>query len=288
MSDERGSEMNAVYTHDEKGKRNDVHAPSVINPGDYEFVKVGCNRKDQIKGGPAGTCHHCGKAIVWEVIWNHLPSGNLVTFGETCTDILSMSNDRIKHEMVLLKRAAENERKKLLWSQVWQDRRDAMTAEFPTLVEFFDNMDLDEERSGFLCSLKWGFDKYGSLLPRQIEAAQQTLQRRQEAIAKRLAEPTPDGPLDDQDGKRQKLQGTIVSHKWQSGGYRYEKTHKMLVRLDDGNKVWGSMPQSIEDHAAHQNIDPKGMKIQFVASVKRSNNDDHFGFFNRPAQAKVI
>lgn len=278
--------MNEIYTHDEKGKRNDVHAPSVINPGDYEYVKVGVNRKDEIKGGPAGTCHHCGKAIVWEVVWKHLPTGNLVTFGETCTDILGMSNDRIEHEMVLLKRAAENERKKLKAEQQFEIRRAEFEVEQPKLNDFFLNMDVDFETSWFMKSLKWGYDRYGSLLPNQVTAALKVLEKREQELARKLTEDeaAPAPPLDDNNGLRMTLTGTIVKEKWQESYYDHVKAHKMIVKLDDGNKVFGSVPVEVERHSD----EIVGLRVQFDAKVEISKKDENFGFFSRPTKAKVL
>jgi hypothetical protein len=281
--------MESVYTHDEKGKRQDVHAPSVINPGDYEYLKVGFNRKHPITGGPAGTCHHCGKAIVWEVFYKHTPSGKVVTFGYICAGILSLTDNRIDHEMVLLKRTAENERRKLLWSQEWQERRDNMTEQYPALVAFFDGIDLDFESSNFMRSLKWGYDKYGSLLPRQIDAALNVLKKREEEMQRKLNEVEPTTPLNTNGGTRQTLEGVIVSHKWVAAGrYVHVKTHKMLIKLDDGNKVYGSVPVEVERYADDNSGEYKGLRVKFDATVKASNNDEHFGFFNRPTKASVV
>lgn len=268
----------AVYTHDESGQRADVHRPSAINPGDYEYKHVNVNRKDQIKGGPAGTCHHCGKAIVWEVVWLHKPSGNLVTFGDICTGILGMSNDRIAHEMVMLKRRAKNERDALLRAQDTNQRRESMKAEYPELCRFLDGANARTE-TGFIASLIWGYDKYGSLLPRQITALQKVLADRAEKAAERASQPVPTTPLAE---GRYIITGEIVATKYDA--HSNFPGRRMTILLPDGNKVYGTMPKAIETATD----DWKGLGIEFTAQVVRSNKDEHFGFFKRPSAAKIL
>jgi hypothetical protein len=279
----------STYTHDEKGKRADVHRPSAINPGDYEYKSVTFARKHPVKGGPAGTCHHCGKAIVWEVNYLHKPSDKMVTFGYICAGILDLTDNRIDHEMVLLKRAAENEKWQYMRELEHADRRKQFDAEFPELAEFFQEHDFDVEENYFIRSMKESYDKWGSLLPRQTDALKSALQKRAEYYARRLAEPIPTVLLDDHDGQRHTLTGIIVSEKYVAADNHPIKAHKMLVRLDDANKVYGSVPVEIERAVEElERESAVGLRISFDATVKVSKNDDHFGFFNRPTKAKVI
>lgn len=283
-----------IYTHDEKGKRQDVHAPSVINPGDYDYLRVGYSRKHPVTGGPAGTCHHCGKAIVWEVFYTHKPSGKVVTFGYICAGILDLTDNRIDHEMVLLKRTAENERRKEMAKMEWTDRRDKMVAEYPEVCEFLDNFDdsYSPNKSSFdffLGNLKRNYERWGSLFPRQIDAIVKTMKKREEYVQRKLAEVAPTAPLDEKHGERQTLTGVIVSEKWVPGRHEHVKTHKMLVKLDNGNKVFGSMPIDVERAVDDSERETAvGMRVKFDAKVTRSNKDENFGFFNRPTKAQVV
>lgn len=278
MTDERGTEMNAVYTHDEKGKRVDVHAPSVINPGDYEYVKVGCNRKDKIKGGPAGTCHHCGKAIVWEVVWKHLPSDNLVTFGETCTHILGMSNNRIDHEMVLLKRQAENEREDERRKMAKEEREFAFRNAHPDLYKFV--MEFDEENS-YIARLKWGIETFGSPFENQIDGLKRFIAGREKYLLVKMEQSRKlDNAPDLEDG-RQHVEGVVVSVKPPNHNAQFP-AWKMLVQMDNGNKVFGTIPNSLYLAVGIlENL--KGERVSFDATVEAK--EDHFGFFSRPAKA---
>lgn len=78
---------------------------------------------------------------------------------------------------------------------------------------------------------------------------------------------------------RYPVEGTVVSTKmkWTP----YGDTRKMLVKSDSGNKLWGTVPSAVIDLE-------RGDRIRFVATIKKSDNDDHFGFFSRPAKAEIV
>ena len=81
------------------------------------------------------------------------------------------------------------------------------------------------------------------------------------------------------------MTGEILSTKWHDGSYG--TTLKMTVRLDDGNRVWGSVPAHIEESVGMPS-DLHGRKISFTATVTRSDRDPHFGFFKRPSGAELV
>lgn len=71
--------------------------------------------------------------------------------------------------------------------------------------------------------------------------------------------------------------GNVVSVKMQEGFYGYE--HKMLIVLDDGNKIYGTVPASISDVE-------KGARVTFVANLKKK--EAGFYFFSRPSKASIV
>ena len=78
--------------------------------------------------------------------------------------------------------------------------------------------------------------------------------------------------------------GVVLTTRWQDNPFGYgASTLKMLVKLDDGNKVWGTMPNTLIE------IDTdKGDRIRFTATAEVSEDDDHFGFFKRPVKAERL
>ena len=74
--------------------------------------------------------------------------------------------------------------------------------------------------------------------------------------------------------------GTVVSKKLHSG--RFGDAWKMIIESSSGNKLWGSVPNKLVDTI---NV---GMKVKMIATVKLSDNDDHFGFYSRPSNVEVL
>lgn len=270
----------AVYTHDEKGNRVDVHRPSAINPGDYEYVRVFESRKAPVTGGPGSTCHHCGKWIVWACKYNHLPSGHTVTFGYICAGILDLTDNRVDHEMVLLKRAAANERKKLQWSEQKIARNEQMKLDRPDLVDYLDTLDMEEEAGNFRGSdviwMKSGYDKYGSLREWEIEKLDRIIQGRADYIARRLAEPVPSTPVAE---GRYLIEGTVL--KAETKFTNYGPREVMTVMTDTGHKLWGSVPASLTGVERND-------KVSFEATVTKSDTDEYFGFYKKPTKGKKV
>lgn len=134
--------------------------------------------------------------------------------------------------------------------------------------------------------------RWGSLSEKQIELVfkiQRDVAERAERQAARDAA-LADAPAIE--NGRYTVTGTIISTKYQESMYGTQ--HKMLIELDNGNRLWGTVPRSIEDAVwALKDSDYdwiqvgefKGTKVQFDAQVERSNDDDHFGFYKRPTKA---
>jgi hypothetical protein len=57
---------------------------------------------------------------------------------------------------------------------------------------------------------------------------------------------------------------------------------KMVVRADEGWKVWGTVPASVRDSLQEGDV------VRFTATVKPSDNDPKFGFFSRPTKATIL
>lgn len=84
-------------------------------------------------------------------------------------------------------------------------------------------------------------------------------------------------------GAKQKVEGTVISHKWQEASNpAWGSTHKMLVEIEGNNRVWLTVPSKIGDLG----VDIKGMKVRLVADLEQSRDDEHFGFGSRPSVKK--
>jgi hypothetical protein len=75
---------------------------------------------------------------------------------------------------------------------------------------------------------------------------------------------------------KQAFSGTIIKLKEVDG--KFGKRIKMIVRLDDQNKVWSTVPKG---------LDPKvNLQVKFEGVLEVSESDPHFGFVKFPAVIK--
>jgi hypothetical protein len=143
--------------------------------------------------------------------------------------------------------------------------------------------------------IKHKLRQYGSLSERQVALVKKIATSSIEHAAERaeadaLAAAAPDAPV----GKNTVV-GTILSTKYQEP-YVYGGAGqlKMLVQSDEGWKVWVSMPVSLTDVEIERDGKTtrvnagKGDKIQFDASLERSQDDAKFAFGKRPTKASVV
>ena len=120
----------------------------------------------------------------------------------------------------------------------------------------------DSKRMGLLVSLARAYDKYLEHAERKAE--------RERVRADEVRVPCPVG--------RVTVIGVVVSvdTKDTDFGTRYV----MTVRDDSGFTVWGSQPSALDPSV--------GDRIEFTASVERSDRDECFGFYKRPSKARLL
>lgn len=135
--------------------------------------------------------------------------------------------------------------------------------------------------NNFYSDLLEKLEKFGKLSEGQMEAVERNMEKDNQRSAERDARiereaamdktPVPEG--------RQEIGGEVISAKWKDTPYG--QSLKMLVLDDRGFKVYGSVPSAATDEVK------TGVRISFIASVERSEDDEYFGFFKRPADHKV-
>ena len=78
------------------------------------------------------------------------------------------------------------------------------------------------------------------------------------------------------------IEGEIVGIKEVDDNFSYHggTITKMTVKLDNGARVYGTMPAAINGF--------RGDRVRFTATVEASNDDASFGFAKRPAKAEVL
>ena len=221
-------------------------------------------------------CDHCGAHYKHGALVKHLPTGEYLTIGWQCADNrfdlgnIEYERKRIKKVLKMIAARRSMFRKLLSFAR-----------DYPVELRGLNAYRTDN----FLGSLRAQLMKKGKLSDRQIECIQPAIAKRAawdaERAAKQAAEDAlPKSPV--VEGKKVELTGEVLSTKWRDGYYGPQL--KMLVRDERGFKVWGSVPKTI---AGEGEGELKGKTITFIAEVKKSDDDEHFGFFKRPRGAAI-
>lgn len=279
--------------------RTDVHRPSAIKPDEYEWVSfqyyggsdLGAimamkaererfNAHMAQTGGRfsqhdhGGICHICGCSnISYASVFYHRPSNSYIITGEDCAQKLEMSvggdwsafRRAIGNalEAIAGKRKAEQILKDKGLERCWAIYLgDGDTALYVGGYEHFEENTVRDIVSKLV--------KYGSVSEKQ-EAFMRSLlakidnrpaieaQRKAEAEA---AAPCPSG--------RVVVKGEVIALRVQESSFGTQT--KILVKADEGFKVWGNRFDNVE----------KGARVEFKATLEPSNDDPKFGFFKRP------
>lgn len=120
----------------------------------------------------------------------------------------------------------------------------------------------DSKRLGLLVSLARSYDKHLAYAERKAE--------RERERANEVRVPCPIG--------RVTVIGKVVST--DAKDTAYGTRYVMTVRDDSGFTVWGSQPTALSVSV--------GDRIEFTASVERSERDECFGFYKRPTKARLL
>jgi len=301
-------------------KRTDIHRPSAIVPADYTYVaqlvfkaeydaiqlvqeersifnahqaQTGAKFSDHNHGGQ---CHCCGSVnAIYTCAFYHAKTNSYIALGSTCAEKLEMGSANafkaIQHATKSFREAKAGRTKciKML--------ADAGVEFLFEVAREWDQTSLTKQ--GWIDSkgyATWSLNvlrdiisravKYGKISPKQMALisgmpakVKADLDRQAKWEANKVAEKAdqlangtecPTG--------RGVVTGTVLSTKLQES--RFGCTWKMLVKDDEGFKVWGSIPSDLDV--------AKGDKVTFTARLEQSKDDAYFGFFKRPTKASVL
>jgi hypothetical protein len=299
-------ENNPVSDHT---ARSDVHAPKSLVTEDYIYLashdlnpreddgferhsleqnKVINAAFDQLEaqGKSAGTCGHCGHTpLRYIAILLHRPTAEYIVVGEQCLD---NRFGRATADFQALRKQAQLDRE--------AQRIKGLVAEFvaanPDLAFLADKAHV--HTNSFVADVSRKLRQYGSLSERQIEAvrssaardAQWAKERAEKAAAQTALEA--DQPHSDVPEGRQVVTGVVLSLKEVEDQFapvsrwsNYTPTiWKQLVLDDRGFKVYGTVPSALDPE--------KGSRVQFTATLTRSQKDGGFGFYSRPTKASIL
>jgi hypothetical protein len=231
--------------------------------------------------GNAFKCEHCGQGNVRYVVSAlHVPTGEHTCFGDICCDRLELPNHEAFRAKLIRSKAAAAAKAKAL------DEAKAKFLEgnqsFAEAYQSLRNAPENHSRNYFASDIAHKFDTYGELSDKQVTAFISSVARDLKWKAEKEAEAVSSILIPELKDGKVSMEGEIVSIKMHYSEI-WGNSMKMLVKLTDGNKVWGSFPAPLAEAKAD-----KGDKISFIATVTKSDEDEHFGFFKRPSKTKII
>jgi hypothetical protein len=262
-----------------------------LDPADFELADWPNSYQD-LEGGRT-PCTMCGHDCRFIAGYIHKPSGELFAFGQDCESYIDSEN-KGHMEFKKLRTAAKNKEMEAKALAEWTRRNDEFRADFPHVAAFLDGIDRDKERFDFLVSMIDAYERFGGLTERQTAAVEKIMKQREnfDRQARERAEaPEPTNPAPE--GK-QMVEGIIVSMKFYESEYNNVGSWKMSVVLDDGNKVWGTCPASIESKIEFGNLRERlasgeyKPRVRFSANFTPKDGEDHFSYFKNPTKGEVL
>jgi hypothetical protein len=267
--------------------RTDEHAPSNLVTEDYEYVYS--YDADPGFGQPNAhmavvnsewwrnivaklarvhdsmtQCDHCGAHMRYVAILHHVPSDKYITVGETC---LGNRFDRATADFHRMRKAAALDREAAKARSAWATYRAEHPADWDAL---------DASDNEFVRDVMAKGEKYGDLSDRQFDAICKAIVRDREREAKRAEWETEErGTIAE---GRQTIEGEVISTKWQANDYGERLV--MTVKDSENRCYWGTVPSKLDVEV--------GDRVRFVGTVTRSDKDESFGFFKRPAKGEVL
>lgn len=259
-----------------------------------------------------GNCHICGAACIYTALFYHEKTNSYIRTGMDCATKLDMGDEnrfrtfrntiqaareaiagKKKAQGILMERGLQSAYDLYITHQAatQQYLADVQNAEMwqehkPTAPIPF------EERT--ICDIIGKLVKYGSVSAKQIEfiaALLDKIVRRPQIEAERKAEK--DKAEDCPESGRHEINGEVIKTEYRDSAYG--ETLKMLVKTDKGFMLWGSVPSSLQlvdftdsEGTKLQRGLERGDKINFFASLQRSDKDSKFGFFKRPTGGRIV
>ena len=270
--------------------RTDCHAPSTFDPAAYSYLggiyqgpeADGWDNDREVLDAIAGStyhgnyeakgsCDHCGAHFHYGAVFEHV-NGDVIVVGYICADEAFGHATRREYDLARMKKSVELARER--------GRKAAAVAAFLEKHEgLADALQCDHY---IVADINSKLIRYGDLSDRQV-ALVMKIAREQAERAQREAAREEEPKVAVVAGRRE-MTATVLGTRCQDSMYGIQ--FKMLVRTDDGQKLWSTIPASLMDLGAIADL--RGKTIRFTGTVEVSRDDDFFGFVKRPTKASVI
>jgi hypothetical protein len=186
------------------------------------------------------------------------------------------------------KRAADRERARETRRAIERAERDQWAAGHPELAAYLATADR-QAWPGFL----WDMADTAArepLTPRQAEVATRIMR---EQIARAAQRAEDDATAADIPSGTVTVTGEVISTRLEDNPYspRGGCTSRMLVRADDGWRVWVTIPREINDINATTPGNLGGLhgaRVRFTCEITPKRGERAFGYGKRPRKAEVL
>jgi len=226
-----------------------------------------------------GQCDHCGARFAHGVAFLHTPSDTIIHVGHQCAENTVGLPDRAS----IVRRAAEKNAK------LAAERQAAIEATPKDVREALEAAAADEESANsFILDLyRRVYRKGWTLSEKQISAARNVVLQEKVRQAKREQHDALVANAPALQEGRQTIEGEILSLRCEET--MYGDSWKMLVQMDNGNRVWGGVPSAFLDWSiSDTNRKLQGSRVRFAAQIQPKEGEDHFGFYKRPTKPEIL
>jgi hypothetical protein len=299
--------------------RTDVHRPSApeFDPEAYDCRGVFDTCTDPLRGGgsqrdrldavnalieagyrhgpgSAHQCGHCGANIRYCALLVREDVREFIYVGETCLD---GRFELTKGEFDRLRKASglDRERNRLInaFNELCDQHPALAYATY--LRNVYTAVEAEYGDAARYSGLEWGCGvgpdiarkarQYGSASDKQLALIERIVAEQDAkliAFEAKQAELAGAPDVEPLSAGRQVIEGVVVARKEESAyfGYTERTVFKMLVKLDGGQRVWGTEPSSISPD--------KGTRVRFTATVTPKEGEPDFGFYSRPTKAEIV
>jgi hypothetical protein len=290
--------------------RQDIHTAAHANfdPADYRFIGVldtdtSPFRADDSRARqavraletegfpyvlvhPHGQCDSCGQHLRYVAVMFHHPSAALVEVGVNClTGRFAMAQDEVKRMMVEAKKAREAHALLDGFLAACEVHQDLAYATYAWNIEVTAPAGADIWGVGILADIARKARQYGGdVSAKQLAFVTRILNQLDERFAEQEARnaeieaakvesgPAPEG--------RVVIEGTVTKLDTRENAYGTRLV--MTVTLDNGARVWGTVPAAIA-----ANVE-QGSRVAFTATFERAEDDETFAYISRPTKASII
>jgi hypothetical protein len=291
--------------------RQDIHtaAHADFDPANYKLIGIldldtSMFRADDSKGRkavrametegfpyvsihPHGQCDACGQRLRYVAVLFHHPSNALVEVGLDCLGgRFAMAKDEVKRMMAEAKAAREAHKLLDGFLAACDAHQDLAYATYAWNIEAAAPEGADIWGIGPLADIARKARQYGgdvserqlAFVSRILTQLDERFTKQEQINAERAAQRSEVGPAP---RGRAAIEGEIVkvAEKVNDFGVRLV----MTVVLDNGSRVWGTVPAAIVDEAE------VGTRVAFTATFKENDDADlDFAFFSRPSKATTL